>query len=210
MRWRGTALCVGLMIVVALAAFSHVTRGFSAVTSDGVRRVDLEQSPRTLPSLPLVDQDGTVFSLADYGAHSSYTTIVSLVYTHCMTVCTTAASGQAFLQQEIKARGLGARLRLLTLSFDPVRDSPSALSRYADSLGADSALWRMATVVHRRDLAEMLAPFGIVLIPDGLGGYSHNAALFVIDEQGRLSRAYDVDRPDLALADYLHTRKAVR
>lgn len=36
-----------------------------------------------------------------------------------------------------------------------------------------------------------------------MGGYSHNAALFLVEEDGRLSRAYDVDRRDVALADYL-------
>jgi len=43
----------------------------------------------------------------------------------------------------------------------------------------------------------------LVVLPDGLGGYSHNAAMFLIDESGRLRRAYDIDRPDLALTDYL-------
>mgnify|MGYP003582504419 CR=1 FL=1 len=200
----GTLTATALVVVLALAAFGGVTRGFAAVTSDGVRRLDLERAPRSLPDIPLVDQSGQVLSLAEYGKPSAYTTFVTLVYVSCQTICRTSAAGQSFLQQEIRARGLGDKVRLLTLSFDPVNDTPQILARHARSLGADRAIWRSATVRNPADLASMLNLFDLVVIPDGLGGYSHNAALFRIDQGGRLTKAYDVDRPDLALADYLY------
>ncbi len=200
-----TSAAVVLMLLLGFAAFSFVTRGFAAVTSDGVRRVDLEHSPRTLPSLALVDQSGQSLSLADYARPSSYTTFVSLAYMRCQTVCRTSASGLAFLQHEITSLGLRNKVRLLTLSFDPSNDTPQVMAEHARSVGADTALWRTATVRNAQDLPGLLKLFGIVVIPDGLGGYSHNSALFVIDGQGRLARAYDTDRPDLALVDYLRS-----
>ncbi len=200
-----TSAAVVLMLLLGFAAFSSVTRGFAAVTSDGVRRIDLERSPRTLPSLALVDQSGQSLSLADYAKPSSYTTFVSLAYMRCQTVCRTSASGLAFLQHEITSLGLRNKVRLLTLSFDPSNDTPQVMAEHARSVGADTALWRTATVRRAQDLPGLLKLFGIVVIPDGLGGYSHNSALFVIDEQGRLARAYDTDRPDLALVDYLRS-----
>ncbi|HEY9280079.1 MAG TPA: SCO family protein [Eoetvoesiella sp.] len=199
------AICA--VVALGLMALGGVTRGFAAVTADGVRRVDLEREPRTLPNLPLVDQSGKALSLSDYGEASSYTTFVTLLYTSCQTICRTSASGQAFLQQEIRNRGLEGRVRLLTLSFDPFNDTPAALAKHARSLGADASLWRSATVARSSDLESMLNLFDIVIIPDGLGGYSHNAALFRINEEGKLVKAYDVDRADLALADYLYTAR---
>lgn len=200
-----TSVAVLLMLLAAFFAFGGVTRGFAAVTSDEVRRIDLERSPRALPALALVDQAGRDLSLADYAAPSSYTTVVSLAYMRCQTVCRTSASGLAFLQQQIRDLGLQGQVRLLTLSFDPGNDTPQAMRDHARSVGADASLWRTATVRDPRDLAAMLKVFGIVVIPDGLGGYSHNSALFVVNKQGRLAHAYDTDRPDLVLIDYLRS-----
>jgi protein SCO1/2 len=200
--WRTPAAAV-LVAVSALCAFAGVTHGFAAVTSDGVRRADIASAPRALPALGLIDSTGRTLSLSDYGDSSTQVTFVTLAYVQCQTVCLTSAAGQSWLQGEIRARGLSGRVKLLTLSFDPHNDTPSVLAELARRLNADSDFWRFATVRDARDLQAMLKLFGIVVLPDGLGGYSHNAALFLVGQDGRLSRAYDVERPDIALADYL-------
>ncbi|WBY02661.1 SCO family protein [Ramlibacter tataouinensis] len=200
--WR-TGVATLTVAVLALCAFAGVTHGFAAVTSDGVRRAALAGTPRALPPIGLVDAAGRAFSLADYGQPSQPATFVALVYVRCQTICLTTAAGQSWLQGEIQARGLGDRVRLLTLSFDPASDTPAVLADHARRLGADPALWRFATVRDGADLKPMLDLFDVVVLPDGLGGYAHNGALFLVGEDGRLSRAYDIDRPDVALADYL-------
>ena len=198
-----TTLSTLAVAVLALAAFAGVTRGFAAVTSDGVRRADIAQAPRALPDLALVDGAGLSLQLSDYAAPNAPVTFVTLQYLRCQSVCLTSASGQSWLQSEIQARGLEGKMRLLTLSFDPGNDTPAVLAAHARRLDADPALWRFATVADPALLEPMLSLFGSVVLPDGLGGYAHNAALFVIDGQGRLSQAYDVDRPDIALAAQL-------
>lgn len=197
--------CAATMLVTAfaLAAFHQVTAGFSAVTADGVRRAALAQAPRALPDIALVDQHGDALALSDFAAPAAPATFIALVYVQCQTVCRTGASGQAWLQHAIRVRGLQGRVRLLTLSFDPRNDNPAVLDGHARKLGADAALWKFATVRDVADLPGMLKLFDIVVLPDGLGGYSHNAALFLVDRNGRLARAYDIDRPDLALTDFL-------
>lgn len=199
-RSARTALCIAAL---ALACFAWVTHGFAAVTSDGVRRADIARTPRALPGLALVDARGQPLSLADYGRASDAVTFVTLVYVRCQSVCLTSAAGQSWLQTEIQARQLQGRVRLLTLSFDPASDTPEVLAQHARRLNAQPALWRFAGLREVGDLPALLQLFGTVVLPDGLGGYSHNAALFLIDRQGRLVRAYDVDRPDIALADVL-------
>ena len=197
--WRPVAAIL-LIAVAALAAFWTVTRGFQTVTSDGARRIDIARSPRPLPPAPVVDGAGRVFNLSDI-ADGTDATFVTWVYTRCVTICRTSTYGQAYLQQEILARGLENRVKLLTLSFDPVHDTPDVLSAYAHQLKADARLWSFATVTEAGSLMRLLKLFEIVVLPDGAGGYSHNAALFVVDRHGRVVRAYDIDRPDIALAD---------
>lgn len=200
--WRTPAAAM-LVAVSALCAFGGITHGFAAVTSDGVRRADIASAPRALPALGLIDSTGRSLSLSDYAGSSKHVTFVTLVYVRCQTVCLTSAAGQSWLQGEIQARGLADRVRLLTLSFDPHNDTPTELAAYARRLEANPDFWRFATLRDARDLQAMLKLFSIVVLPDGLGGYSHNAALFLVGRDGRLSHAYDVDRPDVALADYL-------
>jgi protein SCO1/2 len=207
-HWR-TLASTALVAVLALCAFAGVTHGFTAVTSDGVRRSDIASTPRVLPDIGLVDSSGHALSLSDYGRPAGQVTFVALTYVRCRTVCLTSAAGQSWLQGEIRSRGLGGRVRLLTLSFDPASDTPDVLEAHARRLAADRDLWRFATVRKTSDLQDMLDLFGIVVLADGLGGYSHNAALFMVNEDGRLSRAYDIGRPDIALADYLREAGAM-
>ncbi len=211
--WNKTLAMVALVLVLAGAAVFATTRGLRTVSADGARRLDLARAPRELPALALFDQAGRQLDFGgpmlqgeSTGKHDSPVTLVTFVYTRCLAICRTSASGQAWLQQQLRERGLQDRVRLLTLSFDPARDTPAALWAYARTLRADPAIWTFATVAEPARLRGLLDAFGIVVLPDGLGGYSHNAALFLVDAQGRLAAAYDVERPDLALADVLRSR----
>lgn len=204
--WRGTLVATALVSALALSAFAHVTRGFRVVTSDGARQYDLARAPVALPEIELADASGRRFHLGEPGS-AQQQTLVTFLYTHCLTVCRSSASGQAYLQAELIARGLAGRYRLLAISFDPGRDTPDVLSAYGRKQGADPAVWRMATVADAADLPALLKTFGIVVLPDGRGDYVHNAAHFLIDAQGRLARAYDIDRPDAVLADIVHAQR---
>ncbi|WGG49938.1 SCO family protein [Rugamonas sp. DEMB1] len=208
-RWRrwlrgwGPAFAMCALALAGLLLFDHLTRGFQAVTTDGVRRIDLVRAPRALPPIQLVDSSGARFSLADIAGPGGQSTLITLVYTHCVDICRTAASGQAYLQQELRARGLDKQVRQLTISFDPGRDTPEALRAYARSMQADPLRWRFATVADAAELARLLKAFEVVVLPDGRGGLVHNGAIFVADPLGRLVQTYDLDRPDQALADLL-------
>jgi protein SCO1/2 len=125
-----TGLTLLLITVLAGAAFALITRGFNAITSDGVRRIDLASHPRPLPRITLIDSNGRRFRLSDISV-SGKATLVALIYTHCPTICQVSAGGQNYLQREMRSRRLSNQVHLLTISFDPVRDTPDALAAYA-------------------------------------------------------------------------------
>lgn len=195
----GPAAALLLVAAAGAGVFGMLTRGFGAVTADGVRRIDLARDPRALPAIRMTDASGAAFML-DALNRDGRTTVITLGYTRCIEICRTTASGQSYLQQELRARGMDARVRLLTISFDPAHDTPPALRAYARRMKADPARWDFATVADPADLARLLAMFGIVVLSDGLGGYVHNGAIFVAAADGRVARTFDLDRPDQALA----------
>jgi protein SCO1/2 len=47
----------------------------------------------------------------------------------------------------------------------------------------------------------LLQTFEVFILPDGRGGYAHNAALFVVNGQGDLIQALPVDSPEAALRE---------
>ena len=66
------------------------------------------------------------------------------------------------------------------------------MSGYAEAHGADGRLWNVARI-RSEDLAVMKRSFGVRIIPDEWGGYEHNAAMHLIDPEGRFSAIFDID-----------------
>lgn len=164
--------------------------GFTAFTSETARRLRVLKAPQPLPALFFEDQNGERFRLADYAGKRL---AVEFIYTRCATVCYTL--GSAFQQL---AREAEDDLFLLSISFDPARDTPSELRAYGERFAADGRRWRLARPLLDGDgddaeLHALLDAFGIVVIPDRLGGFEHNAAIHLLAADGRLAAISDPD-----------------
>lgn len=168
------------------------TNGFSAFTAETARRADILRSPRTLPAVVLEDQDGRAFRLQDYQGRLL---AVEFIYTHCETIC--RSLGMAFKQihDHVPQQAQGRDFALLSISFDPDRDDTASLKAYGQAFGADGTQWRIARVRNKSDLKPLLAAFGITVIPDGLGGFEHNAAIHLVGRDGKLAEIDDLDQP---------------
>lgn len=196
MRTLLALLCVALACGSALVL---TTDGLRAFTSEDARRLEVSEAPVQLPALEVLGTDGRPVSLSD----PDRVTLLDFVYTRCETVCRTLGSEFQQLQTEIRARGLQDRVRLLSISFDPEHDTPAELAAYARHQRADGAVWQFAALANAADLPKLLGNFGIVVIPDGLGGFEHNAAIHVVDQRGRLVRIMDLANPAAALTEAL-------
>ena len=51
------------------------------------------------------------------------------------------------------------------------------------------------------ELRGLLDAFGVVVLPDGAGGFVHNAAIYLVDATGRLAHVYDADAAERAIAE---------
>lgn len=170
------------------AALWMATDGFAAFTAEAARRLRIEAAPQPVPAVDILLSDGRLANLRAFGRPL----LVDFVYASCPTICTTL--GQEFLQiqQEVTRLGLTDRIHLVSLSFDIERDSPAMLAAYAKHHGADAAVWSVGRPRDARDLARLLGTFGVTVIPDGEGGFVHNAALHYVDADGRLARIFDL------------------
>lgn len=86
--------------------------------------------------------------------------VVSFVYTSCTTVCPLVASVFSDLQTRLGER-VGRDVVLVTITVDPLRDTPAQLKAYAGRFGAGPG-WRWLTG----------APVAVNELLKGLGAYA--------------------------------------
>ncbi|WP_406625270.1 SCO family protein [Acidovorax sp. SDU_ACID1] len=205
----GRTACLGLAVaLLGYLAGAWLTLDFRVWTQEGARRLAIVQAPVAAPEMTVHGPGLEAASLPALLRSGGGITIVDFVYTRCPTVCLALGSTFQQLQSALVAqeaeKGFAAPIHLLSISFDPEHDSPEVLSAYAGRFHADPDLWRFAVPVRKDELRPLLDRFGVVVIPDGMGGYEHNAALLVVDGSGRLVRIFDYTEMAAALVFARH------
>jgi len=193
--WRRTAVASLVVCSLGGALLARGTEGFRALTSEQVRRNTVARSPRTLPDVAFEDQDQRPFTLADYRGRPI---AVDFVYTRCRSICAVSNAGFQRLDAAERSRRHEdvERLALVSISFDS-SDTPDRLREQASRYEADGRSWRFARLRDPRQLTALLNAFGVIVIPASGGDFQHNAAVLLVDDEGRLARVLDADaRPE--------------
>ncbi|GAB4478495.1 MAG: hypothetical protein OHK0044_25470 [Burkholderiaceae bacterium] len=181
---RTVAASLGVVLVGGMA-LALATDGFAAFTYDGARALRALRAPTALAAdLEAITDEGRRLRLGDLSAP---VLVVNFVYTQCNSVC--RSSGDLFgrLQESLVAEIDAGRVRLLTVSIDPQRDSPQALARYRARYARGPARgWTLAAPSDGAQLARWLDAFGVVVIPTPDGEFEHNAAIAVVGPQRRI------------------------
>jgi cytochrome oxidase Cu insertion factor (SCO1/SenC/PrrC family) len=130
-------------------------------------------------------------------------TLLGFVYTTCVDPdgCPLAARVFEAVRRTLAgAPALGARVQLVTLSFDPLRDTPAAMGRYAKSHvreGDGGPPWYFLTTRSARELAPLVEGFGqdVRYAIDRSTGrprreLSHVLKIFLLDPEGFVREIY--------------------
>lgn len=138
---------------------------------------------QAVPDFALVDQSGQPIRFAALAAGK--VVALNFIYTRCALpqFCLRVSNTFGVLQRRF-ARQYGRELQLLTITFDPERDTPEALTSYAARFNADPKMWRFLTgkVAEVRHVAGL---FGVDAFPDE-GLMNHSLRSVVIDRSGRV------------------------
>jgi protein SCO1/2 len=135
-----------------------------------------------VPDFTLIDQKGLPVTLSDLRGR---VVAINFIYTSCAlpNFCLRIANNFGVLQKRFTAR-LGRELVLLTVTFDPVHDTPEVLAQYASRWDADPATWHFLTGPIR-DVRRVCHLFGVDFFPDE-GLMNHSLHTAVIDRQGNM------------------------
>jgi protein SCO1 len=115
---------------------------------------------------------------------------MNFIYTRCALpqFCLRVSNNFGVLQKRFQ-RELGRDLVLLTVTFDPERDTPEVLADYASQWKADLKTWHFLTGAVP-DVRKVCAMFGVDFFPDE-GLINHSLRTVVIDRRGRIAASIE-------------------
>ncbi|MEA2080732.1 MAG: SCO family protein [Pseudomonadota bacterium] len=136
------------VLLALLVASGFVTPAAAAPASDphahhrnmAQQQSEPSQDRITLPDTALITQNGDERRLAS-DIVAGRIVVIDFVYTSCTTVCPVLSAILRQVQGRLDGR-IGNEVMLVSISVDPVRDTPARLKAYADKLRAgDGWVW---------------------------------------------------------------------
>jgi protein SCO1/2 len=137
------------------------------------------------PDFELVDQNGAKLRLADLRGKL---VLLDFIFTSCPGPCPILTSAHVTLQRSLPPE-LRARTRFVSISLDPVRDTPMALRAYAQERGADLTGWSFLTG-DPEAVSRVIQAYGVGTMRREDGQIDHLVATFLIDPEGKIARRF--------------------
>ena len=135
-----------------------------------------------VPDFTLTDQKYRKVTLSQFRGK---VVAINFMYTTCQLpdFCLRIVNHFGVLQKVFKSE-LGRDLEFLTITFDPVRDQPDVLDRYASQWKPNPEMWHFLTG-STQDVQRVLELFGVAAFPDE-GLMDHSLHTVLIDRNGAL------------------------
>ena len=164
--------------------------GMDMSATDADEAVETERDPfirrpidRQAAGFTLTDQNGDSVSLKDLRGRW---VVIDWIYTSCMTVCP-ALTGEMLEVRDALGDRFGDRIRFMTLTFDPGRDSVEEMRKYAENVNANTDSWSWLTGT-KAETDNVAQAFGVSYTPAeammGVAMFDHTALTIVIDPRG--------------------------
>src|SRR5690348_11412935 len=171
-------------LLVAVAALGAALGGFWLATQLDRGAPHLASGTwlpraRTVQDFSLTDERGRAFTRADLAGSP---TLVFFGFTHCPDVCPTTLLKLA----QLRRRATVAGLRVLFVSVDPQRDTPTVLGSYVHAFDPQF----QGLTGDPRTIARLAATFGVAVnrveLPGGDYTMDHSAVVFVLDASAHI------------------------
>lgn len=146
------------------------------------------------PDFKLDNIDGKSISLAELAGRSK---LVYFFYSTCPDVCQPTTYNLSKVQDALVKKGVfGDKTAIVSISFDPTKDTTAQLQQFSKSFHADPKGWyflrgdEAATI----DLAQK---YGVMVVKDQQGQFTHSNLILLVDKKGDMRRYYAGNDADL-------------
>ncbi len=122
---------------------------------------------------------------------------MGFIYTHCPDICPMTTHNMYLTEKQLKEDGID-NVKFVAISFDPDRDTPEVLTKFAEIRDLDFNSWTLLTG-EKNTVNELMKRFDVKAIKtdetiddEGNPEYSmmHTDRISLIDKNGRLRKNY--------------------
>lgn len=169
-----------------------ISAGLAQLFQSGCDRLDVKQSLQD-ETYSLVDQAGSTVQFPEQ--FSGNVLLVGYVYTHCPDICPVITYNMRDIQEALPEED---DFMLVSISFDPERDTPEVLKEYAANYRIDQQNWRFLTgetetidrVLEKLEIKTLKTPTQFT--DDGTSQYfiDHSDKVSLVDKKGNVRNSY--------------------
>lgn len=175
-NWRWLPLLAAGLIFLGILLFATL------------RPIKVLPRMRLSPSFALIDQAGRKLTSEDLRGQ---VVLYGFGYSRCGASCSEIEHAMRGVQRQLlRGAAAGVPVRMVLISVDPEVDDATALSAYADRLGADPERWRFATGAPASLKQTVGGGFEVFYGTGADGQLRLDPALVLVDGAGIIRREY--------------------
>lgn len=155
-----------------------------------------------IPNFGMLDQNGDFVQIRQYRGKAF---VLNFIFTRCQvpTMCPASTTRMSELQDIAREAGL-ENLDFVTITFDPLFDSPGVLRQYAKGYGLEGDNFHLLTNTDEKVIEDLLRQFGIMTIEED-GTINHTMATLLVDATGRV--AYRKEGSNWTVKEFMKAAK---
>jgi len=134
--------------------------------------------------------------------------VLGYIYTHCPDVCPMTTANMKKVRQQLDAPN---DVQFVTVTFDPLRDTPSVMAQYSETYGVDDTNWMFLTgdtttvnaMMRRIGISHRITDTTTTSDGEAIYFISHSDLVTLIDREGRIRQHYSGSRtpPEILVED---------
>lgn len=169
-----------------------ITTGIALLAFSGCDSLSIKKSIAE-KEFQLLDQDGSEVVFPE--SYSGKIMLVGYVYTHCPDICPMITYNMRDVQRALPDDD---RFMLVSISFDPDRDTPDILHDYAQNYRVDQTNWRFLTgpkriiesALETLEIATVKTPTRFIEGNKPIYFIDHTDRVTLIDGEGNIRQTY--------------------
>lgn len=175
-----------LALCAAMGIYLFITYGMPAKQTLPIEKA--------APAFELTNLDGQKVSLASTNGKAR---IVYFYFANCPDVCPPTTFLLSQVQGQLEAEGkLGSKAELISITFDPERDTPEVIRDFVDRLSADFNGWHFLRGDEQKTL-QLAKDFGVSVLKNEDGSYMHMNIITIVDQNGQIRKWINGSKEDL-------------
>ena len=196
---------MSLALVLGVAGLAATAPACRRRTSDGTAPSDPSSFLTNFAPLKLVDQAGRPFVVDELRGK---VVLFNFIFTSCPNICPVQTQALAEVQRAIP-RSDRDRVQFVSVSIDPVHDTPAVLLSFAQRFKLDFARWTFVTG-GTEDIDRLSERLRLFAQNTERRPENHGTTLWLMDGKGRLMQRYAGDPPEVPrLVSELHNLVAL-